>query len=113
MLDCLAGTLKDARLVARVAPDEPHGNARLVATMYVADPSRGHCGSLEAMRLDEPGPSETAAAVRTAPDTGVLVDAHGHTYAIRQLPVEDLGFELRWTRRPHGDPDGPLVNRSR
>ncbi len=108
VLDCLGGTLKDARLVAQLAPDEPHDNARLVAKLYLADPTRGRCVSLKAQQLAAREPSEGAAAMETVPDSGALLDARRCTYAIREVPVERLGFELRWTRSPHCDPDTPL-----
>ncbi len=108
LLDCVAGTLTDPLLVAHLAPDEPRGNARLVAKMYMADPTRGRCVSLAAQQLDAPRPSQVTAAVQTVPDSGALLDAGGRTYAIREVAVQRLGLELRWTRSPHGDRDGPL-----
>jgi hypothetical protein len=108
VLDCLAGTLRDALLVAHLAPDEPHGNARLVAKMYIADPTRGRCAPLAALQLDAPEPSEATAAAQAVPGSGALLDARGRTYAIREVSVQGLGFELRWTRTPRDVRDGPL-----
>jgi hypothetical protein len=108
VLDCLAGTISDARLVAQLAPDEPHGNARLVAHMYMADPTRGRCGSLAAQQFDAPKPSEAMAAAQAVSDSGPILDGRGRMYAIRETSVQGLGFELRWTRSAREDRDGPL-----
>ncbi len=108
VLDCVTGTLEDALVVAHLAPDEPRGNARLLANMYLVDPTRGRCGSLAAHRADAPNPSETTAAAEAVPNTGVLADARGRTYSIREVAVEGLGLQLRWARCPNADRDEPL-----
>ena len=108
VLDCLAGTLRDALLVAQLAADEPHGNARLLARMYIADPTRGRCAPLAALQLDAPKPSGARPAAQAVPESSALLDARGRTYAIREMSLRGLGFELRWTRSAREDRGGPL-----
>jgi len=74
-----------ARVLAELAPDEPHENARLVCEMYLADESRGRCRALTAGDLD-PTSSALPAVVDPAlsPDA-VLRDADGRGYAIRPV----------------------------
>jgi hypothetical protein len=107
VLDCLAGTLTDARLVAHLAPDEPHGIARLLAEMYIADPTRGRCASLNARALeqleDPEGPTDAESIVA---DRRPLVDARACVYAIREVSGDAFGLELRWTRSATSEPDG-------
>lgn len=108
VIDCVAGTLTDALLVARLAPDEPRGNALLVVKMYIADPTRGRCVSLAAQQLDASKPVESTAGAQVVRDAGVLLDARARSYEIREVAVQGRWRELRWTRSPLGDRDGPL-----
>jgi hypothetical protein len=96
----------DARLLARLAPDEPPENEQLIARMYLADPGRAGCRAPTRGDLD-PDAADTreppAAEVRwQAP----LVAAVGATFQIHRL--DSSGFPaLRWTETPSGASNAP------
>jgi hypothetical protein len=100
VIDRFAGTHIDSRLVARLQPDEPSENARIVCELYLADETKGRCRRMTAEDLT---PSRR---VTTPPDgtCGMssrepLRDCDGYAYRIRRVPTEDgLTPELRWTR---------------
>jgi hypothetical protein len=101
VLDALAGTLADARLIAHLHPDEPAENARIVSEMYLADESRGRCrllSSEDPQSADRPGPAASIDGLH-AESTPVL-DSRGRAYLIREVLPRDSRFELRWTRTP-------------
>jgi hypothetical protein len=94
----------DPRLVARLAADEPRGNAVIIGDIYMADARRPTCRRVEA--------EDFAAAEEAPPEfdrpTGdpVLVDRHGIRFRLALLPnAEHRVPELRWLREP---PDGVL-----
>jgi hypothetical protein len=99
VLDRLSDTLTDARLVARLAPDEPSENARIVCEMYLADETRGRCRPLSIEDWDakddaqRDSPDGLAALEREPP-----ADSSGRLYRIRLLPLRDASAELCWTR---------------
>jgi len=105
VVDRLAGTLADARLIAHLAPEEPPENARIISEMYLADERRGRCRRVSASDL-EPDPFSSSAISTDAsplPDE-TLRDADGCLYRIRELSIEGSFPELRWTRScPPGD----------
>jgi hypothetical protein len=109
VIDWLAGALADARLVAQLAPEEPVQNADIVAVMYLADPTRGHCRRLTEQDLnpahdcDSRVPNGTIPWQRTA-----LRDADGHIYRIRELTGAGSLRELRWTRSCHPGREHPF-----
>jgi len=110
VIDRLAHTLADARLVARLAPEEPAENANIVAEIYLADATRGRCRRLTAHDLDpasdSPPPNANIPSHHTA-----LTHAAGHIYSIRRLASGGSLRELRWTRSPHpgqADPFEPV-----
>ena len=99
VVDRLAGTLADARLVAHLAPEEPPENARIISEMYLADERRGRCRRVSVSDL-EPDPFSSSAISTDAsplPDE-TLRDADGCLYRIRELSMEGSFPELRWTR---------------
>ncbi len=106
VIDCLRGTLTDARLLARLAPEEPRENARIVCDLYLADETRGRCRLLSAQDLHptteaEPPPSLDLAALMRMP----LPDARGRLYRIRVVAKGNPPPQLCWTRcgsRPAG-----------
>ncbi|MGO8906756.1 MAG: hypothetical protein ACLQMH_14225 [Solirubrobacteraceae bacterium] len=109
VLDCLAGTLADARLIAHLSPEEPVENARIVADMYLGDDTRGRCRRLSAQDLRPTNTREP----RTDPDllapkSACLCDSRRLTYAIREVAAERSAWELRWTRSPASDRSGPF-----
>lgn len=99
VIDCLSGTHTDARLLARLAPEEPIQNARIVCDMYLADESRGRCRLLTPEDLGPTSQADPAlrfdlAALQQAP----LLDAAGCLHRIRILAPGDSFPELCWTR---------------
>jgi len=109
VIDCLARTFDDARLVAQLASEEPVENADIVAAMYLADQTRGRCRRLTEQDLnpahdvDSCMPNGTIPWQRTA-----LRDVAGHIYRIRQLASAGSLSELRWTRSPHPGREHPF-----
>jgi len=109
VIDRLARTLADARLVAQLAPEEPVENADIVAGMYLADPTRGHCRRLTEQDLNPAHDGDSC-----APNGGIpwqrtaLRDADGHIYRIRELAIGASASELRWTRSCHPGREHPF-----
>jgi hypothetical protein len=116
VVDYLASTLGDGRVVAHLAPDEPPENARIVTAMYLADDTRGRCRPLTAQDLEltrhaAPAPPNTG---DTTPPVTPLRDAGGHLYRIREVTGDGTVSELRWTRSCHpgrGEPFEALTLR--
>ncbi len=106
VLDTRASDLDGARVVGRIAPDEPVGNAALLATMYAADERRGRPRPLAPEDLCagvRPAACEPAGTVQRAE---ALLDRDGNSYSIR--PVARGGcIELRWTATPPGEAERP------
>jgi hypothetical protein len=46
VVDRVVGTHSDARLIARLAPDEPGANALIVTALYLADATQSRCRPL-------------------------------------------------------------------
>lgn len=100
LIDRAAGTGGDVRLVAQFDRDEPAANAQLVATMYLADPTRGRCRRLAESDLH--APAIQAERDPAGGPAGELRDRDGAVFRIES--VEDSsGGHLRWTRT---EPDG-------
>ncbi len=99
VIDRLTRTGADPRLVAHLAADEPPQNARVLTSMYLADPSRGRCRPVSTQDLIEVPSVGFPAATETCveqPDTP-LFDAEGARYGIREVPTSGPLPELRWT----------------
>ncbi|MHB8492794.1 MAG: hypothetical protein ACYDA6_11365 [Solirubrobacteraceae bacterium] len=99
VIDRLAGTHADIRLVAHLAPDEPPENARIVCAMYLADERRGNCRHVSAQDLEfapfaQPSPDVTDTPSPDRP----LLDADGVAYRIADVSTNGSFPELRWTR---------------
>lgn len=93
VVDRLAGTHADARLLGRLAADEPRENAQILCALYLADESRGRCRPVTRADLD-------AARNPDAPDVcreHELCDDDGILYRVRTVTVEGRFPELRWT----------------
>ena len=86
-------TAKDTRLLARLAADEPAGNARLIATMYLADPTRATCRRLTRADLGpaKPDAPQTAAVAWETP----LVAGIGTTFRLERVKAGRIA-QLRW-----------------
>jgi hypothetical protein len=94
IVDRLSGTHGDARLLARLAADEPRENAQILCALYLADDSRGRCRHVIAADLD-------AASTPEAPDVcrgHELRNANGTVYRIQEVTLDGRFPELRWTR---------------
>jgi hypothetical protein len=99
VLDRLSDTLSDARLVARLTPQEPSENARIVCEMYLADETRGRCRLLTAADYDSDGPADPPTDLNLAAlDRAPLCDAEARLHSIRMIAPRDSFPELRWTR---------------
>jgi hypothetical protein len=125
VVDRLVGTKADARVVARIAPEEDASNAQLMATMYAEDPERGVCreltnedmqGAAEQSRsVNDPGDNagaETGAEVEAdaedvAPVDPTMVLHHddGGSYSLRSVNCRPNGAsqELHWVCEKAGE----------
>lgn len=110
VLDRLARTLTDARLVAHLAADEPQENAQIVASLYLAEREGARrCRLLTAEDLQSAqyAPVESRAAIEPKGAGGAageqLVDRHGRGYRLALARCGTAISELRWQRHP---PDG-------
>lgn len=118
VVDRLAGTKADARVIARIAADEDPGNVTLIAQLYLGDETRGRCRELTSEDLSasaDQGAGETRQTYTgEAPDysSGVL-DEEAVLYSIRELDCGEggAGRELRWARRNSGGEWRPLTLR--
>ncbi len=103
VLDCRAGGLTDARVIGRIAREEPRGNASLLAGIYVADERRGRPRALCPEDLDASPPPRSGERVECSHSTEPLIDAERNRYSLR--PMKGASFaELRWTCTPPGGP---------
>ena len=99
VVDRLAGTLADARLVAHLAPEESPENARITSQMYLADERRGRCRRVSVSDLERDPFSSSAISTGASPlPDEALRNADGCLYRIRELSMEGSFPELRWTR---------------
>ncbi len=104
VIDYVEGSLADPRLVARIAPEEPQENARILCGLYLADETRGRCRALESEDLD---PQAAAAPVaRSSPTPLSAIECNGHSYRIRAITPDARPRELRWTSSPSAATDG-------
>jgi hypothetical protein len=109
VIDRLAGELTDQRLLAHLAHDEPPENARIVTSLYLADPRGRHCRRLTPEDLTAiPFASESTPAVDAAsrpPENGSreLLDERGCRYRLQPECGHTPLPQLRWWR--HAPPD--------
>lgn len=106
VIDRLAGSGSDRRLVAHLAADEPLENAKLISQSYIEAALRGcRCRALtrEDVRAiplaDHLEPQAQATQRSEAPP---LEDAAGSVYALERLQSGMSIDELRWRRRRPG-----------
>jgi hypothetical protein len=105
VVDCQAGSLADPKLVGLIEADEPGGNPRILAELYLADSTRGSCRALSAADLRPQAPTPSLGSEVPAPSA---VDSGGCRYRIRVLTAGDRFPELRWTRTTTCDPEDPF-----
>ena len=107
VIDRLARTHADARLIAHLAAEEPPENAHVPCAMYLADETRGRCRrvTLQDLELSPPVLSRPAPnAAAPPPSDAPLLDAHGDSYRIRAVSDRERCRTLRWTRTCHHGP---------
>lgn len=113
VIDRDARTRDDRRLVAKLAPDEPPGNVRVVCRCYLSDPAR-----VLPRRVTVEDLLETPAIDATIRSAGTpvafeqqpadLVDSDGCRYRLTLVPASAIGIpELRWLRQPPAGQIGP------
>jgi hypothetical protein len=113
VIDRLAYTLGDQRLVAHLAADEPSENARIVASLYLADTDGRSCRRLIPEDLETmPFATEEAYAANAAEDPmrasgGELMDERGGMYRLQTACRGGSMHELRWWRHREYGVDGP------
>jgi hypothetical protein len=107
LIDRLAWTHTDARLLAHLAADEPPENAHVICEMYLADETRGRCRRVTVQDLERHPPvlSRPTSRIPPPPSGTSLLDAHGDSYRIRTVLDRKHGRALRWTRTRHGCED--------
>ena len=109
VIDRRVGTLTDERLVVHLEADEPAENARIVASLYLADPRGQRCRRLlpEDLRTipfaPERGPVADPAERLVESGGGELVDQRGSVYRLQAGCSDGSLPELRWWRHaPNG-----------
>jgi hypothetical protein len=102
VIDRLAHTLGDERLLAHLSADEPIENARIVSALYLADERRPRCRRLASDDLktasSEGHAAREAASSDLALDEAALTDRHGRTYRLAVAPAAGSIPELHWYR---------------
>jgi len=106
VIDCFAGSLGDARLVARIAPEEPRENARIVCELYLADETRGRCRLLAAEDLDPQGVAAPPPASAVSPERLPVIECDARLYRVRTITSDARPRELRWTSSSADAADG-------
>ncbi|HEV2922420.1 MAG TPA: hypothetical protein VGW98_00145 [Solirubrobacteraceae bacterium] len=115
MIDRLATTRGDERLVAHLAADEPAENADIVTSLYLADTEGRHCRRLQLDDLSyDPSSGHTtdpAPALERPSETleGQLIDVRGYAHSLHATRKGSSIPELRWHSHPPssggGDPE--------
>lgn len=103
VIDCLGDSLADARLVARLAPEEPPENASRICEMYLADATRGRCRRVTRQDLSPtPHPQAVSQNGHSLLHDAPLIDRAGRVYRIRAVAEKRSLAALRWTVRSSG-----------
>lgn len=105
VIDRMALTGADARLVGHLAADEPPQNARILSELYLRSPDRGRCRSLTDEDLLST-PFATAPSPIADSSGGSLTDREGFTYWLVAARDERPYRELRWRRMKPSEPEG-------
>jgi hypothetical protein len=112
VIDRLAGTRADQRLIAHLAADEPAQNANIVTSLYLAHEQNRRCRRLtrEDLETDLFTADETqlVSGSKDVPptDSVPLLDRHGYIYRLQAASTDMSIPELRWHRCPQHDQDG-------
>ena len=99
VVDRLARTAGDGRVVAHIAASERPENACIIAEMYLADERRRRCRLLSADDLARTRPASSPASIAsTVLDHAPLLDGEDYCFRIRELTTGRSVPELRWAR---------------
>ncbi len=104
VIDRLAVSASDERLVAHLAADEPRENARIVCALYLADGRSRRCRRLsEEDLVGDPlavidGSPLNGSARASSDRCGPLLDRRGYTYCLAAVSDGRSIPELRWQR---------------
>jgi hypothetical protein len=99
VIDRLAVSKADARLVGEIARDEPHENARILCEVYLADEQRGICRALapDDLRPIAKQAGRIPTESRRVLEPIELTDPVGRRYMIREVSSKGSAAHLRWT----------------
>lgn len=99
VIDRIAGTHGDKRLLAHLCADEPPENARIVCALYLAAGNGRYCRALAAEDLAvAPLASNANSELQTG--AAALVDASGVAYGLGRTGSGRSVSQIRWQRRP-------------
>jgi hypothetical protein len=108
VLDWRVPRRSDPRVVGRLNEDEPPSNACLLAELYLADSTRGHCRPLRATDLQHVAASNLASSRSDAPPS--LRDAEGAIYGLASISCANACAQVRWVRHEPGAADTPPLS---
>jgi hypothetical protein len=98
VIDRLAGTLADQRLLAHLSADEPAENAHVVCGLYLADQRRLRCRALTREDLHRPPEGESSTPAHLESAARQLADANGVSYVLAATANGRRPAQLRWHR---------------
>ncbi len=97
VIDRIAGTHGDARLVAHLAADEPPENAAIVCGLYLREKHQPCCRLLRAEDMEiDPVAQNAAADESHQPEARVLTDLAGNLYSLQSALDGSPLPQLRW-----------------
>lgn len=105
VLDRLANTHTDARLVVHLSADEPSENARVVCALYLSDARGRHCRAVTSDDFQsepccDPARAPISRAAKAA--AAELVDGLGFSYSVGPVAGQRGIPQLRWRRCGRG-----------
>lgn len=116
VIDHEHGSRADCRLVAHLAADEPVSNARVVASVYLADERRPRCRRVTREDIKVAPATELHAGriiVSDAVPAGsadVLIDRHGRVYRLEFAASAHMKIpQARWHSYPPEGHEGPVA----
>jgi hypothetical protein len=96
VVDRLADTHADDRLIAHLAADEPPENAQIVCELYLADDSRGHCRRVTSEDFASTASRPPRQVEHEDADDGPLCDRAGRCYRLTTVSDDSALTSLRW-----------------
>ncbi len=116
VIDHEQGTRADCRLVAHLAADEPVVNARMVASVYLADERRPRCRRVTRKDIKVAPATELHAGriidgdAVPAGGADVLIDRHGRVYRLELAASIHMKIpQARWHSYPPEGHEGPAA----